>query len=138
MTTTDTSAEAVERLIAGATSEPWEVDAAATLRALRAERDEARRNARAWQSAAHTAGQYREQERSRAEKAEAAVQTCRSFMQARGTALDYQRARAEEAEAERDRLRAALRQIAQQCADYEWRVNIAAAALAALKETGHE
>jgi len=40
--TTDTSAEAVERLIAGATSEPWEVDAAATLRALLAERDEAR------------------------------------------------------------------------------------------------
>jgi hypothetical protein len=40
--TTDTSAEAVERLIAGATSEPWEVDAAATLRALLAERDRLR------------------------------------------------------------------------------------------------
>ena len=46
-------------------------DMADTLVALMAERDEARRNARAWQSAAHTAGQYREQERSRAERAEA-------------------------------------------------------------------
>jgi hypothetical protein len=39
MTTTDTSAEAVKRLIAGATSEPWEVDAASTFCALLAERD---------------------------------------------------------------------------------------------------
>jgi hypothetical protein len=44
--------------------------------------------------------------RARAEQAEAAVQTCRSFVAARGTALDCAQARAAEAEAERDRLRA--------------------------------
>lgn len=44
---------------------------AATLRALLAERDAALRDAAAWKSAAHTAGNYREEERARAETAEA-------------------------------------------------------------------
>jgi hypothetical protein len=46
---TDTSTEAVERLAAQATSEAWEVDVAATLRAVAAERDELRaREQRRW------------------------------------------------------------------------------------------
>jgi hypothetical protein len=72
----------------------------AAVLALLAERDEARRNACAWQSAAHTAGQYREQERSRAEKAEAERDAYRSEMQAASQQADMVLARAEHAEAE--------------------------------------
>jgi hypothetical protein len=127
MTNTDTSAEAVERLAADAEAraDMYSVqhgigarnarETAATLRALLAERDEAQRNARAWQSAAHTAGQYREQERSRVEKAEA----------------------------ERDRLREALGDIERitmsQCFDAtSMAKRMREIARAALKETGHE
>jgi hypothetical protein len=59
--TTDTSAEAVERLIAGATSEAWEVDAAATLRALLAERDEAQAEANAGRQAEQDADRERDE-----------------------------------------------------------------------------
>jgi hypothetical protein len=112
MTTTDTSAEAVERLADWHDDRARDYDAdnpraethrvtAATLRALLAERDEL---------AAKIVG-YRHNDWSaavlsallaRAEEAEAAVQTCRSFVAARGTALGCARARAEDAEAERD------------------------------------
>jgi hypothetical protein len=51
---------------------------------------------------------------------------------------DETEATLEDAADEIERLQKALRQILQQCADYEWRVNIAATALAALKETGHD
>jgi len=47
-------------------------------------------------------------------------------------------AAAAEATDEIDRLRVALREIVQQCFDHEGRANIAATALFALKETGHE
>jgi chromosome segregation ATPase len=125
-------------------------DAADEIERLRAERDEARRNARAWQSAAHTAGQYREQERSRAERAEAE----RNEADARGNrwASQAQRAGAErdahrDAHAaaqnvlnalygERSRLRVALDGVMN--SHGEQLHDAFAVANAILKETGHE
>jgi hypothetical protein len=82
MTNVDISAEAVERLIAGANGIPAFAPHNDTLRALLAERDRLR--------------------------------------------------------AEQNLLQEALQQIVQQCFDHEGRANIAATALAALKETGHD
>ena len=86
------------------TGTEWEAELLLSdLRALLAERDEARRNARAWQSAAHTAGQYREQERARAEKAEAERDAARC---ATNDVAAFLTGKLTDAEAERDRLRA--------------------------------
>ncbi len=85
MSAVGTSREAVERLALGvslhgnlwidagpqASDTPHGPVIAATLRALLAEREVALRDAAAWKSAAHTAGNYREEERARAETAEA-------------------------------------------------------------------
>jgi len=74
--TTDTSAEAVRD---AALTDARDFHRQSEI--AYAERDEARRNARAWQGAAHTAGHYREQERSRAEKAEAERDRLREALQ---------------------------------------------------------
>jgi chromosome segregation ATPase len=137
VTTTDTSAEAVKRLAAVFDRSAWthKRTTATTLRALLAERDEARRNARAWQDAAHTAGRYREQERARAERAEAE----RDEATARGNDWCDQ---ARKLRDERDRLREALEKIAAPVTKLMCAVDAARAARdiarTALKEPGHD
>jgi hypothetical protein len=161
--TTDTSAEAVERLARehdlvrftlGMKAHEHDVTAA-TLCALLAERDEARRNARAWQDAAHTAGKYREQERARAEKAEAERDEAIRDRQALAQAIVGKTgasailtapkvvARWNRAEAERDRLLKALGDIEgitmSQCFNAtSMAERMREIARAAREETGHE